>query len=170
MDGPPAVSLALDAARPGIMAEKPRSRTEAILTGARLTQILGFGITMMVGTLAVLFVGLSTGAEQRALTMAFTTFVLFQFFNLFNARNENGTAFDAHLFGNKLLWLSLAAVLALQVVAVHWPPAQEVFKTTDLSAIDWGFAVGVAAQILLFEEARKAGQVALRCVRRRFAG
>ncbi|MBM3577783.1 MAG: calcium-translocating P-type ATPase, PMCA-type [Alphaproteobacteria bacterium] len=168
MDGPPAVSLALDAARPGIMLEKPRSRTEAILTGARVTQILAFGITMMVGTLAVLFVGVSTGGEQRALTMAFTTFVLFQFFNLFNARNENGTTFDAHLFDNELLWLSLAAVLALQAVAVHWPPAQEVFKTTDLSAIDWGVAVGVAAQVLLFEEVRKAGQVALRSVRRRF--
>lgn len=156
MDGPPAVSLALDAARPGIMTEKPRSRSEPMLTGARVVHVLAFGITMMVGTLVVLFVGTITGSEQRALTMAFTTFVFFQFFNLFNSRNEKGTTFDAHLFDNGPLWASLAGVVILQVAVVHWPPAQEVFTTTDLSDIDWAICVGIAAQVLLFEEARKA--------------
>jgi P-type Ca2+ transporter type 2C len=76
MDGPPAVSLALDAARPGIMFEPPRSRTEPVLPFSRLTKIVAYGITMMAGTLAVLYYGLHTGTEQRALTLAFTTFVL----------------------------------------------------------------------------------------------
>lgn len=165
MDGPPAVSLALDAARPGIMAEKPRGQSEAMLSGGRFAQVLAFGITMMIGTLAVLFVGVNTGSERRARTMAFTTFVLFQFFNLFNARNEKGTAFDAHLFDNGMLWASLAGVVILQLAAVHWPPAQEVFGTTDMSDIDWAIAVGVAAQVLLFEETRKAGVAAVRLIR-----
>jgi Ca2+-transporting ATPase len=103
MDGPPAVSLALDAARPGIMAEPPRRRTEPILPFARLTKIIAYGLTMMLGTLTVLYYRLHTGTEQRALTLAFTTFVLFQFFNVFNARNEQGTAFNAHLFANAML-------------------------------------------------------------------
>jgi len=87
MDGPPAVSRALDSPRQGIMLEPPRSRSETILPGARLMRILRFSVTMMAGTLTVLYCGMHTGSTERALTMAFTTFVLFQFVTLFSARN-----------------------------------------------------------------------------------
>jgi len=155
MDGPPAVSLALDAARPGIMFERPRGRTESVLPFSRLTKISACGITMMAGTLAVLYYGLNTGTEQRALTLAFTTFVLFQFFNVFNARNEIGTAFNAHLFDNAMLWGSLAGIVGLQAVAVHWPPAQAIFGTGGMALADWGIATGTAASVLILEEGRK---------------
>jgi Ca2+-transporting ATPase len=155
MDGPPAVSLALDSARPNIMLDPPRGRTEAILPLSRLTKIAAYGITMMVGTLAVLYYGLHTGTEQRALTLAFTTFVLFQFFNVFNARSENGTAFNAHFFDNPMLWVSLAGVIVLQMVAVHWPSAQAIFGMGGMSLVDWGIATAVAASVLVLEEGRK---------------
>jgi P-type Ca2+ transporter type 2C len=73
---------------------------------SRLTKIVVYGITMMAGTLAVLYYGLHTGSEQRALTLPFTTFVLFQLCNVFNARNENGTSFNARFFDNAMLWAS----------------------------------------------------------------
>jgi P-type Ca2+ transporter type 2C len=155
MDGPPAVSLALDAARPGIMGEPPRHRDEPVLPMARVLRIAAFGVTMMVGTLAVLYHGMRTGSEARALTLAFTTFVLFQFFNVFNARSETGSAFNARFFDNGMLWLSLLGALALQAVAVHWPPASQLFGTTGMAWTDWGVAIGVASTVLLFEEARK---------------
>ena len=155
MDGPPAVSLALDAARPGIMSEPPRSRAEPLLTLARLGKIVAYGLTMMTGTLAVLYFAMHAGMEQRASTLAFTTFVLFQFFNVFNARVERGTAFNKYFFDNAMLWASLAGVLVLQAVVVHWPPAQSVFETEALSVVDWGIAIGVAASILFLEEGRK---------------
>ena len=155
MDGPPAVSLALDAARPGIMFEPPRRRAEPILPFSRLAKIVANGITMMVGTLAVLYYGLHSGTDQRALTLAFTTFVLFQVFNVFNARNEQCTSFNAHVFDNVMLWGSLAGVIALQAIAVHWPPAEAIFGTGGMTLADWGLATGVAASVLIFEEARK---------------
>ena len=110
---------------------------------------------MTLGTLAVFWYGLQSGNDARALTLAFTTFVLFQFFNAFNARAETGSAFAQHFFGNRMLWLALAAVLALQVVVVHWEPAQAVFGTTTSSLADWGVAAAVASSVLLLEEARK---------------
>jgi Ca2+-transporting ATPase len=155
MDGPPAVSLALDAGRPGIMLESPRRRAEPILPLSRLAKIIAYGITMMVGTLAVLYYGLQTGTEQRALTLAFTTFVLFQVFNVFNARNESGSSFNAHMFDNVMLWISLTAVVILQAIAVHWPPAEGVFGIGGMSFADWGIAIGVAASVLVLEEGRK---------------
>lgn len=155
MDGPPAVSLALDAARPGIMHEPPRHRNEPVLPFARIGKVMAYGITMMVGTLGVLYVGWHAGHEQRAITTAFTTFVLFQVFNVFNARAERGTAFNKHFFDNAMLWASLAGVVLLQSIAVYWPPAQLIMGTTAMSATDWGIAIGVASSVLPLEETRK---------------
>jgi P-type Ca2+ transporter type 2C len=155
MDGPPAISLALDAGRPGIMFEPPRPRAAPILPVSRLAKIIAYGITMMVGTLFVLYYGLQTGSEQRALTLAFTTFVLFQVFNVFNARNEQGSSFNAHTLDNSMLWLSLLVVVVLQAIAVHWRPAEAVFGIGGMSYADWVIAVGVAASILVLEEGRK---------------
>lgn len=165
MDGPPAISLALDAGRPGIMFEPPRPRTAPILPVSRLAKIIAYGITMMVGTLAVLYYGLQTGSEQRALTLAFTTFVLFQVFNVFNARNEVGSSFNAKTLDNPMLWLSLFAVVVLQAIAVHWPPAEEIFRVGGMSYADWVIATGVAASILVLEEARKLLVVLIRRLR-----
>ena len=164
MDGPPAVSLALDAARPGIMDEPPRPRADPVLPLRRVARVFAYGTTMMIGTLAVLYHGLQTGPQDRALTMAFTTFVLFQLFNVFNARNESGSTFNAQFFGNRMLWLSLGAALLLQMVATHWPPASSLFGTTGMAWADWGLAAAVASSVLLLEEARK---LALRAWRHR---
>ena len=157
MDGPPAVSLALDATRPGIMDEPPRPRTEPVLPLRRVARVFAYGITMMVGTLGVLYHALQTGPLDRALTIAFTTFVLFQLFNVFNARNETGSAFNAQFFSNRMLWVSLGAALLLQMLATHWPPASHLFGTTGMAWADWGVAAGVASMVLLLEEARKLG-------------
>jgi len=158
MDGPPAVSLALDAGRAGIMNDTPRHRSEAVLPWSRLGRVASFGLVMMLGTLGVLYYALSNGQEASALTLAFTTFVLFQFFNVFNARVEYGSTFTRGFFTNRMLWLSLTAVIGMQALAVHWPPAQTVFGTTDLSAGQWAMAVGVASSVLILEEMRKAIQ------------
>ena len=61
---------------------------------------------------------------------------------------------------NGKLWASLIGVVGLQVVVVHWSPAQAIFSSVDLSLSDWGLAGLVAASVLLLEEARK---LAVRC-------
>ena len=154
MDGPPAVALALDAARPGIMGEPPRPRHQPVLPFVRLARILAFGLLMMAGTLGILHCALRT-EPVRAVTLAFTVFVLFQFFNVFNCRAERESAFNRSFFANRMLWASLAAVAGLQVVVVHWAPAQSIFGTVDLEALDWCVGIAVASSILVLEEARK---------------
>ena len=134
---------------------RPEAKEAPVLSFSRLAKIMAYGITMMVGTLAVLYYGLHIGTEQRALTLAFTTFVLFQFLNVFNARTEKGTFFNAHFFDNMMLWVSLAGIIALQALAVHWPRAQPIFGTGGMTLADWGIATGVAASVLILEEGRK---------------
>jgi len=155
MDGPPAVSLGVDPARPGVMEVPPRSTDERILTLRRMGNLAAYGINMAVGSLGVLLWGLQNRTEQQALTLAFTTFVLFQVFNAFNARADTGSAFNRTFFRNRILWLTLVGLVGMQFLAVQWPPAQNVFNTTALSAADWGLAALVASSVLLLEEARK---------------
>jgi P-type Ca2+ transporter type 2C len=155
MDGPPAVSLAFDAARARIMDEPPRKANAPILSVSRLALVFSYGVIMMLGTLGVLSFGIMTGPPDRALTMAFTTFVLFQFFNLFNARNEHGSAFNRQIFTNPMLWTSIIITAALQVVAVHWLPVSQFFGTTGMQFLDWWVTLAVASSILIIDEVRK---------------
>jgi len=155
MDGPPAMTLGLEPARPGIMNELPRSTEARILTLPRFWHLLAYGAIMAAGTIGVFAHGLSSGGIEHALTLAFTTFVLFQFFNVFNARTEHGSAFNHQFFANAKLWTALIGVVGLQVVVVHWGPAQTIFSTVDLSLSDWGLAGLIAASVLILEEARK---------------
>jgi len=155
MDGPPAMTLGIEPARLGIMHEKPRQKSAQILTAHRLARLMLYGTTMMVGTLGMFQYGLAMHGLPYALTLAFTTFVLFQFFNVFNARAEHGTVFNGNFFKNGKLWLALASVLILQVLAVHWRPAQAIFGTTDVQLGDWLLATAVASSVLLLDEARK---------------
>jgi len=155
MDGPPAMSLGIDPCRDGTMSEPPRATEARILSWRRFGNLFAYGLTMAVGTLGVLYYDLLNGDEAHAKTLAFTTFVLFQVFNVFNARSERETAFNEQFFANKMLWLSILGVVILQFIATHWPPAQLIFRTTELSLSDWLTAGGVAASVLVLEEMRK---------------
>ncbi|OYY93834.1 MAG: metal-transporting ATPase [Hydrogenophilales bacterium 28-61-23] len=157
MDGPPAMTLGVEPARDNIMRETPRAQAAEILTLRRLGWLALYGVTMMAGTLWLFQYALATQGKTYALTLAFTTFVLFQFFNVFNARNEHGSAFNAHFLKNGKLWLALASVLAMQILVVHWAPGQALFGTTDLSLADWLTAALTASSVLVLDEARKFG-------------
>jgi len=165
MDGPPAMALGVDPSRPGIMKSAPRKTDERILTLRRLLNLSGYGITMAVGTLGVLLWALQNRSEPQALTLAFTTFILFQVFNVFNARADTGSAFNRVFFHNRILWLALTSVVALQWLVVHWPLAQNIFHTTALSRADWLLAIAIASSVLILEELRKLLQWCwLRCM------
>lgn len=162
MDGPPAMALGVDPPRRGLMDEPPRRRDEAVLNARLLLRLLRAGAVMAAGTLLVLVTARETSAETVATTMAFTTFVLFQFFNVLNARAGTQTVFTRHLFTNRSLWISLGAVVVLQVVVVQTPFLHGIFDTTSLTAVQWATCLGVASTILVVEEVIKAAARLLR--------
>jgi len=155
MDGPPAMALGVDPPAQDTMQRGPRRPGDAILGARRLRRLVAYGLVMAVGTLGVLAWSRERGSEAHALALAFTTFVLFQVFNVFNARAEDRTVFTRDLFRNGKLWAAVTGVVVLQVLAVHLDPVQEVFGTADLTLADWGVAVAVASTVLWLDEARK---------------
>ena len=106
-DGPPALALGVDPADDGLMDRPPRPVGERVITPAMWRGIVFVGGIMAAGTLFVLDASLpggfveGTGDLRYAQTMAFTTLMLFQIFNVFNARSDDQSVF-VHLFTNRL--------------------------------------------------------------------
>ena len=165
MDGPPAMTLGVDPPRPGNMELPPRKRADVILPWRRFRALFFYGVIMAIGTLFAFRQGLAVGGAERGLTLAFTTFVLFQIFNVFNARTERDSVLTVASLRNWRLWVSLALVAVLQIVAVSWAPARAVFGTVALTASDWLLAAAIASTILVIEELRKAALGVLRARR-----
>jgi Ca2+-transporting ATPase len=160
MDGPPAMALGLDRGGDDVMERKPRPMTEKILTPTRWTATAFAAVVMALGTLAVLMWApeadiAEAGVATVAGTMAFNTFVMFQFFNILNVRSDRQTVFSRYTFSNRMLWLALAAVMLLQVAVTHVGPMQRLFDTTSISLGQWVVCAAVASSILWLEELRK---------------
>ena len=159
MDGPPAMALGLDKGGADIMSRRPRPLAEKILTPARWTAVALSATVMAAGTLAVLVFAPGPEAEAGvatvAGTMAFNTFVLFQFFNILNARSDRRSVFAPETFANRMLWLALAGVLLLQVGVTHLGFLQDLFDTSSISPAQWLACVAVASSVLWIEELRK---------------
>ncbi len=122
--------------------------------------IVWVGLVMAVVTLVALDLRLPGGLVgdggdvDEARTMAFTTLVLAQLFNCFNARSDRRSAF-ADLFTNRWLWGAIALSFVLQVAVVHLPFLNDAFGTTPLSATDWLICIGLASAVLWAAEAKK---------------
>ena len=159
MDGPPAMALGVDKAQQGVMNRQPRPVDEPILTRARWVSISLAAAIMAIGTLFVFATApgpdTKAGVASVAGTMGFNTFVLFQFFNILNVRSEHQSVFSRHTLTNKSLWISLSAVILLQIGVTHLSFMQSIFDTTTLSLNEWLICIAVASSILWIEEVRK---------------
>jgi len=141
MDGPPAQSLGVEPPEQGVMERPPLK--EEIIPRKNLIKIVIAGVVMTVGTLALYSYMLSTGNElNRAMTMAFTVFVMYQIFNVFNCRSDGG-------FSNKVLFIAVGASLLLQIAVIYLPFLQGIFRTTALGLFDWVVILLIAATIFV---------------------
>ena len=159
-DGAPALALGVDPADADVMNEPPRRRSEGVITSGMWVGIFYVGAIMAVGTLLVLDASLpgglieGAGSMRYAQTMAFTTLMTFQLFNIFNARSDEESAF-AGLFYNKWLWGAVLLSLLLQAAVIYVPFLQQAFSTVSLSAGDWLLCVAVASSVLWLRELSK---------------
>jgi Ca2+-transporting ATPase len=159
-DGPPALALGVDPADPGLMRKPPRPVGEGVLTTRMWRGIFYVGAIMAAGTLFMLDWSLpgglieGSGDLRYAQTIAFTTLMLFQMFNVFNARSDEQSAFN-HLFTNRWLWMAVGFSIALQAAVVYVPALQRAFGTIGLSAADWACCAGVASSVLWLREISK---------------
>jgi len=141
MDGPPAQSLGVEPPEHNVMERPPLK--EEIIPRKNLTKIVVAGVVMTIGTLALYSYLLMNGAELiYAMSMAFTLFVMYQIFNVFNCRAEHG-------FSNNFLYIAVGASVLLQLGVIYLPFLQGIFRTTALGLIDWVIILLIASTILV---------------------
>ena len=144
MDGPPAQSLGVEPPEKNIMLRKPDK--ENILPRKNLLQIIIAGLVMAVGTLGLYIYQLSIGiSEIQARTVAFTVFVMFQIFNVFNCKSKTG-------FSNRFLIIAISASFLLQLMVIYIPFLQDIFRTTAISPVDWALIMVISSLILVSEK------------------
>lgn len=159
-DGAPALALGVDPVDTDLMSKRPRPRGERVITGKMWLGIFYVGIVMAIGTLLVLDASLpgglieASGTMRYAHTMTFTTLMMFQLFNLFNARSDDRSAFVG-LFKNKWLWLAILLSMLLQFAVLYLPFLQKAFSTYSLSLNDWVRCTVVASSVLWLRELNK---------------
>lgn len=159
-DTAPALALGVDPPADDVMKYPPRRLTDRVIDAEMQRGIMFIGAVMAIVTLLALDLRLpggiigGSGDIEEARTMAFTTLVLAQLFNCFNARSDLTSAFH-RMFTNRLLWLAIAVSVLLQVAVVHVPFLQEAFRTSALSLADWVICGALASVVLWADEARK---------------
>ena len=162
-DTAPALAMGVDPPPDDVMARRPRGVGDRVIDGPMAVHVVFIGIVMAAVTLLALDISLpgglvaGHGSITEARTMAFTTLVLAQLFNCFNARSERVSALH-HLFTNPVLWAALAVSLLLQVAVVHVPLLQDAFDTAGLSLGQWLLCTGLASCVLWLDELRKVAR------------
>lgn len=122
-----------------VMKDKPRKENEFILNKEMRQGILFCGVTFFIFLFAMLIYcerNVSQGISMRELTIFFTTFVMIQLWNLFNAKTlgSNHSAFR-YLWKDKGLLLVLLLVILGQWLIVTF--GGKMFRTVPLSFSDW---------------------------------
>ena len=161
-DAVPALALGLDPADHAVMTRPPRDPRSRVITPLMWFDIVFVGAIMGIGTLMVvdwslpggLLSGQNAGTMEYARTMAFTTLVFFQLFNVFNARFSRRSAFS-HLFDNLWLWGAVILSALLQIAVIYIPVLQTAFNTVPFSLRDWLICVGTGSTVLWLNEIKK---------------
>ena len=133
-----------------VMKEKPRKASDFIINKS-----IGFGILFCGIVFFLVMFALLVYCERRGkggvdvheLTMFFTTFVMIQFWNLFNAKAlmSHHTAFR-HFLKDRGMILVLVLVLVGQWIIVTF--GGEMFRTTPLSLHEWLLIIGSTSVVL----------------------
>ncbi len=138
---------------PNVMNEKPRKPSDFIITRKMQHHILGIGITFTVLLLGMMyyFTNEQGDISRYDLSIFFTTFVMLQFWNMFNAKAfmSGGSAFKNLKESAGFLIVMLIIPIG-QFLIVEF--GGDVFRTVPLTLRDWGIIVGATSLVLWIGE------------------
>ena len=153
MDTFAAMALASISPSMDVMNEKPRKRTDFIISKAMQKNIFGTGICFLIVLMGLMAYmnNSAAGMDVHNLTIFFTVFVMLQFWNLFNASvfGTNHSIFkDA---GHALGMLSVALIILVgQFIIVTF--GGKVFRTEALPLMDWVYIIAGTSIVLWIGE------------------
>jgi Ca2+-transporting ATPase len=159
-DSAPALALGMEPADPSQMRQPPRDPRSRVITRRMWINILLIGFVVALATLVVMDMALpggffeGTGDIHYAQTMAFTTLVFGQLFNVFNSRSDTHSVFD-RITSNRWVWIAVIFSLVLQIGVVYLPFLQSAFSTVPLNLFDWLLCAALSSAVIWVSELAK---------------
>jgi magnesium-transporting ATPase (P-type) len=159
-----AVPLAFEVAEPDVMQRPPREPGASPLSRFVIGRTALVAVLMAGGAIALswweyrtqLAAGVSHAtAIADAQTMAVTTVIAFQVFYLLQSRSLRASVREVGLSSNRVVFVGIAAVIALQLAFIYTPFMQAIFDTAPITAGQLGLAVLVGASVLPVVAAEK---------------
>ena len=131
-DSLPAIAIGMEKSNKDLLKDKPRDSKESILTKDFMIEIALEGLLIALFTIIAFHIGLSTGNDEVASTMAFSTLCLARLFHGFNCRGKK-SVFGLGVFSNKFSWYAFGAGLVFLNAVLFIPPLQNLFQVASLS-------------------------------------
>lgn len=156
------IPLGLEPGEKDVMKRKPISPKAPLLSKYLVTRIVLVAATMALFTLAVYAYFYQQYDAAYAQTIAFTSMVVMQWANAFNARSTYESAFKRLKTMNKVFYLGLFVAIGLQILAV-FGPLRDVLHMTEVDLWHMALAslLGFIAPILVVEIHKYFGRKAL---------
>ena len=143
-DSLPAIALGLEPHSDAVMREKPRPRSQGILTRGFLMNVVAEGLVIAAATIAAFHIGLGVN-EAAGTTMAFATLCLSRLFHGFSCKAEQAVLLSRKLWNNRVLLLAFAAGAALLAAVLLIAPLHPLFHVVWLSGRRLGTVAALAA-------------------------
>ena len=150
------VGLAFEPGEPGVMRRPPRPSQEGLFDRLMLEESLLAAATMGLVGFAVWAWLLGSGMDEgSARALLLVLFVLFENFQVFNARSELTSTFRIPLTRNRFLVGSVIGAALVNAAAMYTPVLAGVLQTGPISPATWGVLIAIAASILVVMEVYK---------------
>ena len=157
-DSLPAIALGLEPHNDRVMHDKPRPRSEGILTKPFLLSVGLEGLVIAAATIIAFHLGLNYGGQAAGATMAFSTLCLSRLFHGFNCKAAEPVIFTRKFWNNKPLLAAFAVGTLLLVAVLAIPVLEELMQAV---ALPWtlglaipGLAIGSMLVIQLLKAIR----------------
>ncbi|MDR0659142.1 MAG: calcium-translocating P-type ATPase, PMCA-type [Mediterranea sp.] len=149
MDTFAALALASIPPSESVMKDKPRKRTDFIITRSMAYHIIGTGMIFLIALMGLIcyYTHSGGGMTGQRLTIFFTFFVMLQFWNMFNVRvlGTTDSAFKG-LTGSYGMELVALIILSGQFLIVQFGGA--VFRTEPLDLKTWLMIIAASSVVL----------------------
>jgi magnesium-transporting ATPase (P-type) len=160
------IALAFEPTEENTMRRPPRLRTESLLSGALVWQIILASLLFVCGVFGIYNHAIGQGYSlELARTMVVNMIVVMEIFYLFFVRNIYGTSLTwPAVRGTAVVWLTVTIVVVAQFAITYLPFLQRVFVTEAIAFRDGLLICGIGLVLFAILETEK--QIRLRWLAR----
>jgi len=146
-DSLPVLALGMEREDEDLMRRPPERAEKGLFSKLSLVSIAFYGLYMTAVTIGVFLGALGACGNVVATTMTFMTLSFLELFQAFNIRSERASAFGKGAFGNKVLLLTVAAGVVVNVLLCV-SPLSGAFGLAKLTAGQWAIVFGAALSVI----------------------